>query len=248
MVIIIKDNVKGFIGSNPENFLPGDIIVIGRNVPHYFINSINEIEVLHFRHDLFPLKIAEISEFQYIGLLLERSQQGILFRDNALFERTKKMLDRIDGLGGIIKLNELYLILDTLGRKENYKLISPETFNPENHITSNASAVQMTYNYLYTNYHYDVTLNALSEYAHQNPTALCRSFKRETGKTIFQSLNEIRIENACKLLIETDLGISHIAYKSGFTTLPHFNKQFRMITGKTPTEFKSGVKSKSTFS
>ena len=252
IVFVTKGKLKGFVGSNLGDYMCEDIVVIGKNVPHYFIldgkrstetNDANEIEVLHFKHDLFPTKINEIAEFNFIQLLLKRSQQGLFFRDKTLFEKIRNMLYKIDDVNGIQKLIELYQILDTIGRNVNFNIISNEEYNSENSITTNVSSLQRTYNYLYAQFRNDITLAELSKYAHQNPTALCRTFKRETGKTIFQFLNKIRIENVCKLLLNTDMSISQIAYESGFPNLPHFNKQFKLITNKTPSDYRESIES-----
>lgn len=251
IVFVTKGKVKGFVGSSLREYNYGNVVVIGKNVPHLFIlndetdaesREINEIEILHFKHNLFPARMTDIAELRFVHSLLRRSQQGVLFQDMTLFEKIREMLYRIDDVDGIQKLIELYLILDTIGQNINYHIISNESYNSENTATTNISSLQRTYKYLYTNFHRDITLTELSKYAHQNPTALCRTFKRETGKTIFQFLNKIRIENSCKLLIETDMNISQIAYESGFTNLPHFNKQFKLLTNKTPSYYKESIK------
>lgn len=50
-------------------------------------------------------------------------------------------------------------------------------------------------------------------------------------------VNEIRIGYACKLLYEGACSISQAAFDSGFENLSNFNRQFKKIKGKTPTEF-----------
>lgn len=246
-IIIIKtEEVKGFIGDTFGVYSAGDIIVMGKNVPHYMVLSkkrdtdgaYSEIEVLHFKQNLFPGKMNEIPELGFMHKLLMRSQRGLLFRNSRLFKKIRVLLNQMDDFSGVLKINTLYLILDTLGKSEHYHFISPEEYNPDNNIISGKSPLQRVYNYLYTNFRKEITLESIAEYAHQNATALCRTFKRETGKTIFQFLNKIRVENACKLLANTDMNISQVAYESGFTNLPHFNKQFRLFTNKTPTEYK----------
>jgi len=252
IVIVTRGKIKGFVGSYLGDYKYGDIIAVGKNVPHFFNLKLekceqsdgpNEIEILHFKHELLPVKLDDISELNFIHLLLKRCSHGILFRDKTLFEKIRTLLYRIDDLKGIRKLNELFLILDTLGKCKNFTLISLEEYNPDNDLVSNNSALQRTYHYLYSNFRDNITLESLSEYSHQNPTALCRTFKREAGKTIFQFLNKLRIENACKLLLETDMNISQVAYESGYSNLPHFNKQFRLITGNTPSEYRELMKS-----
>jgi len=54
--------------------------------------------------------------------------------------------------------------------------------------------------------------------------AFCRYFKKNTGKTFIQSVNEYRINHAAKLLIETDLDIQSICYDSGFNNFSNFRK------------------------
>ncbi len=251
IIFVIKGKVKGFVGSSLKEYRSGDIVVIGRNVPHYFIlneetnaegKEINEIEILYFQQHLFPARMTDIAELHFIQSLLRRSQQGILLQDKTMFVKIRKMLYRIDDVEGIQKLIELYQILDTLGQATDYAIISDEVYNSENTVTTNLSTLQRIYKYLYTNFHQEITLTELSKHAHQNPTALCRTFKRETGKTIFQFLNKIRIENACKLLIDTDMSISQIAYNSGFNNLPYFNRQFKLWTHQTPSTYKESIK------
>jgi AraC-like DNA-binding protein len=71
-----------------------------------------------------------------------------------------------------------------------------------------------------------------------NKAAFCRYFKKITHKTNFQFLNEIRIGNACKLLIEEEnKNITDVAFSSGFNNMPNFNRQFKLIKGKSPSSY-----------
>lgn len=75
-----------------------------------------------------------------------------------------------------------------------------------------------------------------------SPTALCRYFKKHTGKTLFAFLNEIRIGHACKLMIEENVSISNASYESGYNNLSHFNYQFKRMKKVTPSEYVSAYK------
>lgn len=246
MVVVKAEGMKGFVGDTFGVYSAGDIILIGKNVPHYLVldkdsqsdQPHGEIEVLHFKQSLFPAKMNEIPELDFINKLLKRSRRGLVFRNKRLLKKVSSLLNQMDDLNGIPKINTLYLILDMLGRSEHYRLIASEEYDPDSNPASGKSPLHRTYNYIYANFHKDITLESIAAYAHQNATALCRTFKRETGKTIFQFLNKIRVENACSLLVDTDMNISQIAYESGFTNLPHFNKQFLLLTKKTPTKFR----------
>jgi AraC-like DNA-binding protein len=72
-------------------------------------------------------------------------------------------------------------------------------------------------------------------------TAFCKFFKRATGLTVTDYLNDIRIGNACELLIETDLQIKEIAYQVGFQSLTYFNRVFLKKKKMTPREFRESI-------
>ena len=63
-------------------------------------------------------------------------------------------------------------------------------------------------------------------------------FKRSTGLTYIDFRNRLRIESAKRLLAVPNASISEIAYKVGFQSLTQFNRLFRRIVGKSPTEFR----------
>jgi AraC-like DNA-binding protein len=51
-------------------------------------------------------------------------------------------------------------------------------------------------------------------------------------------LNEIRIGHACKLLLEEEnKNITDVAFLSGFNNMSNFNRQFKLIKGKSPTSY-----------
>jgi transcriptional regulator GlxA family with amidase domain len=69
--------------------------------------------------------------------------------------------------------------------------------------------------------------------------AFSRWFKRATGRTFIAYLQELRVANACRLLIESERGITAIAHDSGFTNLSNFNRCFRRLRGTTPREYRA---------
>lgn len=58
------------------------------------------------------------------------------------------------------------------------------------------------------------------------------------GKTVPQMLNEKRVEDACHFLKNTDMTVASVSEESGFSSLPSFNRVFKELTGKSPTEFR----------
>jgi AraC-like DNA-binding protein len=77
-------------------------------------------------------------------------------------------------------------------------------------------------------------LAALAAHARMTPTALCRAFKRHTGRTLVEYLHQRRIERAMLLLGRGATSVAEAALASGFQDLSHFNRVFRRLCGCSP--------------
>ena len=94
------------------------------------------------------------------------------------------------------------------------------------------------YNYIMQHYNRDITLEEVSEAAYMTPQAFCRYFKKHTRVTFITFLNEIRINEACKRLIDGSYeSVSSVAYDCGFNSITNFNRVFKSTTGKSPREY-----------
>lgn len=89
-------------------------------------------------------------------------------------------------------------------------------------------------NFLENNFDSQVSLKSVADQVHLHPNYLCRLFKEYTGQTIFQYLSEIRIEEACRLLLTTSMPVSQIATECGFESISFFAKKFKELTNTTP--------------
>lgn len=83
----------------------------------------------------------------------------------------------------------------------------------------------------------DITLDTLSNLLNLNKQYLCRLFKRATGSTIIDYLNFVR---TCKAegFLKSDMNISDVAYKVGFSSPSYFNKIFKRYKLCTPLTYK----------
>jgi AraC-like DNA-binding protein len=66
----------------------------------------------------------------------------------------------------------------------------------------------------------------------------CKTFKRHTGETPIHYMRKMRVEEAARLLRESDMSVARIADITGFDNISYFGKVFRRLTGETPTEFR----------
>jgi AraC-like DNA-binding protein len=74
--------------------------------------------------------------------------------------------------------------------------------------------------------------------AHISTAAFSRFFKRETGKTFTDYLNDVRCAQACAWLSDSVLPVSTITSQCGFETSSHFNRQFKSRFGVTPRDYR----------
>jgi AraC-like DNA-binding protein len=72
----------------------------------------------------------------------------------------------------------------------------------------------------------------------------CKFFKKATGKTFSDYVNEIRINEACRLLIQSEKTINQISYECGFETLSYFNRVFLKKKNFTPSNYRKNINQK----
>lgn len=92
--------------------------------------------------------------------------------------------------------------------------------------------------YINNNYFEDITLDFISEKFYISPCYFSRIFKQSTNYSFIDYLNNIRIKEAQKLLVRTDMNITSISEKVGYKSSTHFGRIFKKITGQSPTSFK----------
>jgi AraC-like DNA-binding protein len=244
LIYFLKSNGVRYIGSNVDEFKRGELYLIGGNLPHLFKNkncndelSEGEVDIIiiQFRGDFLGKDFLKYPEATNFNQLLERSRRGLIF-DQKLVKQAHPYLVNIAANKGLSGLSNLIKTLDILSSQEDHKIICQYAFL---HKYRKKEITRMAYiiNYMTDNYHKEIELSAISEIAHLTPNAFCRFFKNKTGKTYSEYLNEIRIGNACKLLIEGNRQISEVAFLTGFSSLSNFNRRFKNIIGKTPTEY-----------
>ena len=111
----------------------------------------------------------------------------------------------------------------------------------------NADQLSDSLVYIHKNYHQNITLEELAEYAHLSEGQFCRSFKELTGMTPFRYLIRYRILQSCNQLLLTDKKVTEIALSCGFNNISYYNRAFFKIMRMTPTEYRKTTEKNSTF-
>lgn len=119
---------------------------------------------------------------------------------------------------------------------ENYVLYLLEKYPDEE--KGEKLIIKNIKSYINDNLEFDISIETLAELFHYNSRYLGRLFKKETGLYISDYIIHVRIENAKKLLDNTNQSIIFISNEIGFNNVTYFNKIFKQFTGLTPTEYR----------
>ena len=246
IVLVLESTGKKFVGSNISNFKPGDLCMIGAYLPHYYRNdeqfyakdsSIRARSlVIHFLEDFMGGNFFDLPECQAIKNLLERSKLGLNFGP----ETVKKVAAKIKGLEhltGINRLLELITVLAILSESEDIQELTTNSMSLQNEVDS--ARINGVLSYIVQNYQQEIQLSDVARLANMSESAFSRYFKKRTRRTFSQSITEIRIEHACKLLVQDKMSISAISLESGFNNLSNFNRQFKLLKKTTPLAYRS---------
>jgi len=93
--------------------------------------------------------------------------------------------------------------------------------------------------YIHQHYFEDIGRNELAEIFFLSPEYLAKLYKKKTGINLIDYINQYRIEQAKELFRTTDLKISEVSEKVGFSNFSYFSTLFKKITGESPKNFKS---------
>jgi AraC-like DNA-binding protein len=246
LVYIKESHGKRIVGNSVEPFESGDMVFLGSDIPHVWLNDeiyyqgINKLKakaiVVYFNKDLFGPTFYELKETQKINTLFNQGVRGLSIsgKTNELIAKKLEKLVKKKDFEIIIGLFE---ILSILSESTDLSFVNNEAYTTVNDQTKN-DRLSDVFEYVKENYKEDISLIAIAKIANLTPTSFCRMFKLKTKKHFVEYLNEIRVSNACKFLIETDMGMSEIAYECGYRTASNFNKLFKKLTGTTPKEYK----------
>ncbi len=246
---ITEGSGKRIVGDSIEEFQPGDLAFIGPNLPHVWIADKEkrmlskrtlEMVFLQFNLNVLSDQLLSLPEFGNVKRALDLSERGIQIIGDTLNQVSEVML-QLPYLKSFERMLHFFMLMDIIGKsKTNIQLASKKYLKIR--FTTGNKRIAVIHEYLMNNYREEVNLKSLAGLVHMAEGSLCRYFKMNQGITIFEYLNKIKTEFACKLLMDPDLSIMDICFDSGFNNISHFNKQFKKVTGVPPSEYRKRFK------
>jgi len=243
---ILKGEGTLIAGNYMQQFKPGDIYVLGANLPHIFKSDPayfdkrkkKEIQALtiFFNPEGFFQSILALPEAKGIKKFVESTAYGLQvppeYEEKVAAEmRDIQKQEQGFRLAGFIRL------LQTFAELKEWKTLATLSAG---YSYSDVEGLRMNDVYQYTMTHYseNIQLRQVADIAHLTPQAFCRYFKKHTRKTYIIFLSEIRINEACKKILSGKFdSISSIAYDIGFSSAVSFNRVFKKVTGKSPRQY-----------
>ncbi|MGY4537141.1 AraC-like DNA-binding protein [Mucilaginibacter sp. UYNi724] len=231
-----------FIGDRITQFNTGDVVLVGSNLPHYWqfderyfdkeAGESADVSVIHFIENFWGDAFLLLPETQEINNVLKKSKRGIQITGENLKE-IGHLIEQIIYADGARKIILLMEVLMAIGNSAENNLLASMGFQ-HNFLEAEKDRINAIYNYSIANFKKKISLEEIAAVANISPNSFCKFFKSRSRKTYSRFINEIRVGNACKLLINNQQNIKEICYDSGFYNFASFHKYFKEITGKSP--------------
>jgi len=177
----------------------------------------------------------EKPETKNIKELFIKAKRGIQFHGKTQKKAKNKAL-RVLQAEGLTKMVELLNLLSYLALSKEYSFITNKSFE-SNMKMIELERIQVVYDYILKNYQENVSLAEAARLVSMTKTSFCKFLKKHAKKTFSEMVNDIRINHACDLIIQTDKNITTITYESGFNDISYFSRTFKKWMHVTPKSF-----------
>jgi YesN/AraC family two-component response regulator len=237
-----------FVGDNVSQFFPGELVLVGPYLPHLWRNDpsyykeddTNKVKtiVIKFTKNFLGEGTFNNPEFSGINQLLEQSKFGVSFGQNVSDSLNNELIGIID-LSPAEQSIKLLDIIYRLSITDDKTVLSSSDMRQ--YTTDNSQRIDTVLKYISDNYASEINLDDVADISCMTTNSFCRFFKKMTNKSFTQFLNEVRIRNAARLLVQEDLPISEVCDVVGYKSITNFNKQFKQITGSTPKGYRQVI-------
>jgi AraC-like DNA-binding protein len=214
---------------------PYDVALYKPNIFHKSLRSQGCTRTcIYFTDRFLRLHFTEFS----IRTLLNCFEKDVISLNHELFLKVKKLLLLLEKEDINAPNNHVFIyvtdILSLLNDNKNSE-------RPEQ-IRSAYTSFTPILSYIHQNYNKISTIEEIADQFYISKFRLCHLFKEATGLTLIQYITKIKIQNACNMLVNTDLSILDIGTACGFNSSMYFCKIFKQSLSLTPSEFRKKAK------
>lgn len=239
LTYVLNGKGKRLVGDSYEDFDEGDLVLIGPSVPHTWVTTPNfegspSAVVIQFSTE-FIGPLLNYKEFSAIKPMLEKAGKGLKFEQEnigGIIDHLKLITtcNDADAFTTLISiLQQLALVRGTVLSSNQFKPFKGK---------EDQQRINKVFSYIQNEYAGKISLQKAASFIYLSDSAFCKFFKRISGKTFSDYVNDIRIVKACELLIETDKPIEQIAFETGFESQTYFNRVFLKKKSTRPKSFR----------
>ena len=251
IVYILSGEAMHTVGARQYNVKSGDITLINSEIPHKFTPSTTSKESfvaydLMFMPEFFdalPIKMNNFEELKNSFLLyslfpMENSYQPDMYVSGKKYSNygetfTKIHQEYIKKEKGYIELIRAYVIDVIIHMFRDIEQEGKINLSPEK-INTVHKAIQ----YMQENYNVNLSVGDIANKVFLGPDYFRKLFKQVTGQAVSSFHQQLRIDEACKLLSTTTEPIKDVCYKVGYNDMKTFYEVFKKLVGKTPKEYR----------
>lgn len=243
--LIRRGTGRYIIGDAVGPFGPGQLFLVGSNLPHDWISDLRPGEhledrdvVLQFDPSWFERFQEVVPELRDISSLLVRSARGIEFHGRTAREGAE-LIETIGTQSGVAAIADFLSLLSVLSRAPSSDTRTLSSAPTDSGTGADASdVVASALDYIFANLDSDPRLSVAAGIANMSESAFSRYFKNASGQTFSGMVKRLRLTQACRLLEHTDSTVAQIAHSVGYSNLSNFNRRFRDEYSMTPSEYR----------
>ncbi|MDX2019693.1 MAG: AraC family transcriptional regulator [Deltaproteobacteria bacterium] len=241
ITLIVNGRGTRFVGDHLSGYEPGDLVLHGPHLPHTYeslrtVKGPHEAVVVQFSDDIFGKRGLDALGPGPLHELLKNSQRGIHFVQMQSQGLAARLL-AMPTLAPVAQLAELLLLLEAMAQATGVQTLSTRVFSGREG-TSRQHPLDKVHRYVSEHLANPITVQDAAGQAGMGASTFSRFIKRSTGHSFVRYLTEMRIAEACRLLIDTDAAISQIAREVGLANVSHFNDRFLSLRNIRPSEYR----------
>ncbi|MEH3024002.1 MAG: AraC family transcriptional regulator [Pseudomonas oryzihabitans] len=228
-------------------FEAGHVALIGPDLPHDWIGDLPPDQVLpgrdvviQFTGDWLRALSALAPEIGDYLPLLERARRGLEFKGQTA-RHAAALIEAIGQARGAARLIELFRLLGWLARAPAAEVIPLASVRYAPALDARGSArINQAFDYLLKELTEDIRLPEIARRVGMSDAGFSRFFKKVTGHGFIELARKLRIQQACRLLLQPELSVAAICFEVGYSNLSNFNRHFRNEMLQTPSEYRRG--------
>ncbi len=233
------------IGNHIASFQKGDMLLLAPGIPHawkshkeagqYSVKALT----LKFKEDFPCPEFWQHEAMEAVNALLKQSHQAVVI-DGALNIEIARRLASLLNQTRARQVTGILEILVLLSESATLTTLLPgdQVYQRGSHSVEAKRAID----YIFRYYDQPIDASTLAEISQVHPSSLGRLFRRTTGSTPTDFINQVRINYACQLLSETNEAIVDICHRCGYQNLSYFNRVFKQINDASPSQYRKDVR------